>query len=197
MILGLEIGMLIAGILAISRGRMELTPSMVAHGIAARLLGVLAMTPLPAAIVVLTIYTGINCVGKSEREIAMWVEQKRTNMIILEAGVVLMIALLVVGGIALCSDDQPAKPNPDQQSGDDYPVVPRRYTSSTEPPMAPVSDPSPPRGERVDPRWTSLSAASFQTVVRCPHCREETVVDNRELGSNVICPACRRVYLAP
>ena len=49
MILGIEIALVIIGLLALVRGRMTVTASRVVEGIPARLLGLLALTPIPIA----------------------------------------------------------------------------------------------------------------------------------------------------
>ena len=48
MILGLEIGLIIYGIIALVKGRMKFGENKVVEGLPARLLGVLALTPLPS-----------------------------------------------------------------------------------------------------------------------------------------------------
>lgn len=182
MILGLEIGMLIAGILALTRGRMELTPSIVAEGVAARLLGILAMTPLPAAIIVLGAYTVANCAGKSEPEIDAWVKKEKTNMIIIEAGVVLGIALLVVGGIAVFGDDP--KSRPDQLSELD---PDERYS----PPSI--------RGRAVEAAaYRAIAgpnpAPDPAAVVRCPKCDGGVRLDRIPPGEIVTCQWCNAAF---
>jgi WD40 repeat protein len=57
MILGLEIGMLLAGLYALFRGRLPLNRHRVVRGAAARLTGVILLLPLPLAFVVVAAYT--------------------------------------------------------------------------------------------------------------------------------------------
>jgi hypothetical protein len=49
MILGLEIGMLIAGIMALAQGKLTLSKKQVVEGVAARLAGVVLILPVPLA----------------------------------------------------------------------------------------------------------------------------------------------------
>jgi hypothetical protein len=60
MILGIAVVMLVIGILAIVRGRLRVASNRVVVGVPARLLGVLALMPLPAAVVAVFIYLAIN-----------------------------------------------------------------------------------------------------------------------------------------
>lgn len=175
MILGLEIGMLIAGLLAVVRGRMELTPTIVAEGVAARLLGVLAMTPIPAAVVVIGAYTVANCTGKTQAQIEAWAEKERTNLVVIEACVVVGIGLLVVGGIAVLGGDPAERAAPEDRDGEPPAFAPRDARSAR-----PVA--------RPDPR---------EPVVRCPNCDGGVRLDAVPPDRVVTCQWCMVPFAVP
>ena len=56
MILGMEIGLAIFGLIALVKGKMTVSKNKVVVGAAARLLGLLALTPLPAALLFVVLY---------------------------------------------------------------------------------------------------------------------------------------------
>ena len=93
MILGIEIAMLVIGILAIVRGKMTVTGSKVVLGVPARLLGLLALTPLPVAFVAVFGYIAINQPVDPEQ----FAQDKKWTIIAIEAVVVISIAVLVFG----------------------------------------------------------------------------------------------------
>lgn len=131
MILGLEIGLAIMGILALIRGRMQLSKTKIVTGIPARLLGAMALTPFPIALVVILIYTMISVDNPANPvNVEKWVNEHQTNISLIEAGIAIGMALLIIV-IAACiakpvteEDRQPRKkPVGDY---DDYEERPRR-----------------------------------------------------------------------
>jgi hypothetical protein len=114
MILGLEIALAVIGVMALIRGKMTLSKAKVVHGIPARLLGLLALTPLPVVLVV-----GVGYVALSDpKDPEQFAEDNKWTLIAIEAGVVIAIAALVaVIGFSFATD--PEEP-PRRRVRDDY-----------------------------------------------------------------------------
>jgi hypothetical protein len=93
MILGIEIAMLVIGLLALVRGKMTVTGSRVVVGVPARLLGALALTPLPAAFVAVIGYVALNAPADPEQ----FAQDKKLTIMAIEAAIVIGIAVLVFG----------------------------------------------------------------------------------------------------
>jgi hypothetical protein len=93
MILGIEIAMIVVGLLALVRGKMTVTGSKVVIGTPARLLGALALTPLPAAFVAVIGYIALNAPADPEQ----FAQDKKWTITAIEAGIVIGIAVLVFG----------------------------------------------------------------------------------------------------
>lgn len=89
MILGMEIGLAIFGILALVRGKMTLSKNKVVVGAPARLLGLLALTPLPAALLFVVLYAASR--GGQVNDDDKW------TITGIEAGTVILVAILVFG----------------------------------------------------------------------------------------------------
>ncbi|MCE9561934.1 MAG: hypothetical protein K8U57_07755 [Planctomycetes bacterium] len=93
MILGMEIAMLVIGFLALVRGKLTLSATKVVEGMPARLLGMLAMTPLPLALM-----AGIAiAVAQGPGDPEKFAEDNRWTLIAIEAGIVIGVAVLVFG----------------------------------------------------------------------------------------------------
>ena len=106
MILGIEIAMIVVGILAIVRGKMTVTGNKVVIGTPARLLRALALTPLPAAFMAILAYVAINAPADPER----FAQDKKWTIIGIEAAIVIGIAVLVFGiGAAIGIDRREAE----------------------------------------------------------------------------------------
>lgn len=121
MILGIEIAMIIVGLLALVRGRMTISKNKVVTGAAARLLGLVALTPLPVAFAGVALYVAASAPGDPER----FVEDNKFAIMGIEAGVVIVIAILVFGiGAAI------GRPPEDKRDDDDD--RPRRRTRREE-----------------------------------------------------------------
>jgi hypothetical protein len=119
MILGIEIAMLVIGLLALVRGRMTISKSKVVTGAAARLLGLVALTPLPVALAAVGLYVAA-AGGAADPE--RFVEDKRVTITLIEAGVVIGIAILVFGiGAAIGRPPEPARSDDDEDEEDDRP----------------------------------------------------------------------------
>jgi hypothetical protein len=96
MILGLEIGLIIVGILALVRGRIQLSKGKTVQGAPARLLGLLALTPLPVAFFVIMVYTLANTDINRPDLVEKWAEDNKWTLTAIEAGVVIGIGVLFI-----------------------------------------------------------------------------------------------------
>jgi hypothetical protein len=92
MILGLEIGMLIAGILALIKGKFTLTKNRVVEGAMARVIGLVMVLPIPLAIAAgVMVGFALTLQGKPIEE-----KELRTTLAIVEVVIVLACLLLAV-----------------------------------------------------------------------------------------------------
>jgi hypothetical protein len=87
MILGMEIGLAIFGLIAMVKGKMTVSKNKVVVGAPARLLGLLALTPLPAALLFVLLYVASQ--GGQINDDDKW------TVTGIEAGTVILIAILV------------------------------------------------------------------------------------------------------
>jgi hypothetical protein len=110
MILGVGIAMIIVGLLALVRGKMTISKSKVVVGAPARLLGLLALTPYPIAIVAVLLYVASK--GGQVGEDDQW------TMTAIEGGIVIGMAILVFGiGAAVGITPEEAKRRERRASG--------------------------------------------------------------------------------
>ena len=93
MILGIEIALAIYGLIGLFGGKMTLSKTKVVLGVPARLLGLLALTPLPAAFVVIIVYVAARAPADPERFAA----DNKITIAVIEAVIVIGIAILVFG----------------------------------------------------------------------------------------------------
>jgi hypothetical protein len=109
MILGLEIGLLIFGLIALIRGKMTLTKTKVVEGVPARLLGLLALTPLPIAILVGIGFVLVVAPANPEKA-AKIADDNKLTLALVEAGIVIFITVLVFGiGAAIGKNPEEAR----------------------------------------------------------------------------------------
>jgi hypothetical protein len=87
MILGMEIGLAIFGLIALVKGKMTVSKNKVVVGVPARLLGLLALIPLPAALLFVLLYVASQ--GGQINDDDKW------TVTGIEAGTVILIAILV------------------------------------------------------------------------------------------------------
>jgi WD40 repeat protein len=85
MIIGLEIGMLVAGLYALIRGRLPVTRDRVLHGAAARVTGVVLLLPIPLAFLVGLVYGLLFGLGAPPADL----QKLQTTGHLIEAGVAL------------------------------------------------------------------------------------------------------------
>ncbi|WP_178132531.1 hypothetical protein [Limnoglobus roseus] len=104
-ILGIEIGLFIMGIMALIRGTMKFSATRVVEGTPARLLGVLAMLPLPLVFTIGFIIGFMEGAKNPNAGVQDFVEKHGKMLAIVEASVTLGIAALVciigysIGGV--------------------------------------------------------------------------------------------------
>jgi hypothetical protein len=72
-----------------------MTSTKVVEGIPARLMGLVAMTPLPLAVVVIGAYVAMNVVNKTPEQAEKWATDNHFTLIGIEAGIVIGIAVLL------------------------------------------------------------------------------------------------------
>ena len=107
MILGIEIALLVMGFLALCRGRLTIGKNKVVLGIPARLLGVLALSPLPVAFVLGIGYVLANAPPGQEEQ---FTDENQTTLMVIEAAVVLSTAAAIYAlGTAVAVDPAEAE----------------------------------------------------------------------------------------
>ena len=97
MILGIEIALLVVGVLALVRGKLPLDKSHAVYGLPARFLGLIALTPLPASFVVVAAYTILNVPSGNPAAVDQFVADNRWILIAIEAGIAIGVAVTVFG----------------------------------------------------------------------------------------------------
>lgn len=106
MILGVEIAMVVVGLLALVRGRMTISKTKVVEGLPARLLGLLALTPLPVVLVVGIVFV----VASNPADPEKFAADNKLTLTLIEAGIVIVIAILVFGiGAAIGKNPEEAR----------------------------------------------------------------------------------------
>ena len=95
MILGAEIGMLIFGLMALIRGKLTLSKKSIVYGPMARVLGIVAMLPLPLSFAI-GLLIGIALAAQGKR---FEVEQWRGTFAIIEIGLIVacLVAVYAIG----------------------------------------------------------------------------------------------------
>ena len=115
MILGMEIGLAIVGLIALFGGKFTISKTKVVQGMPARLLGLLALTPFPLALVVVLGYVAANAPANPEQ----FVKDNQWTLIGIEAGIVITIAvLLFVIGAAVATNPEETRKRRDEEEGD-------------------------------------------------------------------------------
>jgi hypothetical protein len=167
MILGLEIAMLIMGILAIVRGKVSLTKTLVVEGTAARIVGVIMILPLPLVFGVVILW-GIasGARGKQLNE-----NELRTTGMFIEAGITIGCFLLALLIAAMTGGAQSRKFG-DYDELDDTKFS-RRQQGST----------------AFDEPGTVIAV--------CPHCKVQVRLPSTVLGRTVKCGSCQGQFQAP
>src|SRR5262249_11231617 len=92
MITGLEIGMLIAGIIALVSGKFKLTANCVAEGVAARLAGLICLLPLPLSFAV----GFVIALQQQAQGRPFDVKEMQLSLALLEGGIALACLILTI-----------------------------------------------------------------------------------------------------
>ncbi|HEY3788664.1 MAG TPA: hypothetical protein VGL71_07405 [Urbifossiella sp.] len=100
MILGIEIAMIIVGLVALIRGKMTITKSKVVEGLPARLLGLVALTPIPIALTVGVAFVLIAAPNNPEK----FAEDNKWTLTLIEVVIVIGIAIVVFGVGAIIAE---------------------------------------------------------------------------------------------
>jgi MFS family permease len=96
LVIGLGVGMIIAGIVAIVRGRLQLSQTRAVQGVAARLLGVALLAPLPLGFLAALVYTMLNVDPNRPDQVEKWTHDHEMTLNLIIAGVELGLGLLIV-----------------------------------------------------------------------------------------------------
>jgi len=105
MILGIEIALIVLGIMALVKGKIQLSKNRVVQGTPARLLAIVCFAPLPLAFMSGIAYGAYLATQGGDLESHKWI------FIAIEAGVVVAcLALLFILGFALATSPAPETP---------------------------------------------------------------------------------------
>lgn len=116
MILGIEIALAIYGLIALIGGKLTISKTKVVLGVPARLLGALALTPLPLAFAAVIVYVAVQAPANPER----FAEDNKLTLVLIEAVIVIGVALLVFGiGASVAVDPRIAERKARQDERDD------------------------------------------------------------------------------
>jgi len=96
LVLGIGIGMIIAGILALVRGRLQLSNNKAVQGPWAYLLGVALLTPLPLGFLAALIYTLLNVDPNRPDQVEKWTKDHSTTLDLIVLGVEIGLGLIIV-----------------------------------------------------------------------------------------------------
>jgi hypothetical protein len=123
MILGAEIGLAIMGLLALIRGRMTVSKTKVVVGWPARLLGLLALTPLPLVLLIGIIYVAANVDATDQAAAERFAQEHKGTITLIEGVTVAAIAFAVIGLAAAAGahpDEVDRRTRPRAEEYDDY-----------------------------------------------------------------------------
>jgi hypothetical protein len=95
MIIGLYIGLAIVGILALIRGRMQISKQKVVVGVPARLLGLLGLAPLPLALVAGMVYVAANVDVTDPQAVQRFTQEHKWTFTLIEGVCVGSVALVL------------------------------------------------------------------------------------------------------
>ena len=115
----LEIVLAVFGLIGLFSGRLPLSKTKVVLGVPARLLGALALAPMPMAFVVILGYVASQAPANPER----FAEDNKLTIAIIEAVIVLVTAALVFGiasAVAVNPQDAERRRRRREESDDEY-----------------------------------------------------------------------------
>ncbi|HVK13039.1 MAG TPA: hypothetical protein VM597_30075 [Gemmataceae bacterium] len=96
LVIGLGIGLIVAGIIALIKGRLNLSKKKAVQGVPARLLGVALMTPLPLGFLAATVYTMTQIDPNNQAQAQQWAQNNNTTLTLIWAGVEIGLAVLII-----------------------------------------------------------------------------------------------------
>src|SRR4029077_10668063 len=101
MIIGLYIGLAIVGILALVRGRLQISKHKIVIGVPARLLGLLGLAPLPLALVVGMVYVAASVDVTDPQAVQRFTQEHKWTFTIIEGVCVGAVGIVLFGAGAL------------------------------------------------------------------------------------------------
>jgi Protein of unknown function (DUF1566) len=175
MILGLEIGMLIAGLIGLFSGKLSLSKKLVVKGAAARVAGLVLLLPLPLAFG-MGFYIGMEEASKGRRFDA---KEWQGTLTLIEGGLVLGcgVVSILIALVASSSPESERRRDMDEIS-EDSDLVPPRLPESPAPPPEP-------RERATSPKTTSVA---------CPACGKLLLLPETSPGRKFRCPGCREMF---
>jgi hypothetical protein len=97
MILGIEIALIVVGLIGLITGKLPLDKSHAVRGWPARLLGLVALTPIPLSTVAIMAYMAVNAPATDPAALNRFVADNQLTMIGIEAGIAIGTALVIFG----------------------------------------------------------------------------------------------------
>jgi hypothetical protein len=136
MIIGLGIGMIIMGLIALVRGRLQLTQTKAVQGIPARLLGLAFLAPLPVGFLVALVYTIMSVDPNRPDQVEQWTKDNESTLNWIVGGVEVGLGLILIAIAAfLATPFQKCAHRPIRRGQDDYDdyeeAPPRRRSRDT------------------------------------------------------------------
>jgi hypothetical protein len=95
MILGIEIALLVVGILALVRGKLPLDNKRAVYGLPARFLGLVALTPMPLSFLAIMVYTASQISAGDPATVDRFVQDNKFTLILIEAACTIGVAVFV------------------------------------------------------------------------------------------------------
>jgi hypothetical protein len=133
LLIGLGIGLMVAGIIALATGRMKFSKNRAVQGVPARLLGVALLAPLPAGFLAAMIYTMAHIDPNKPDQAQEWGRQHDGAITAVMAGTMIGLAVLIIVIAAFLA--KPIKPQRKRKRRNDYDDVeddrPRRRRDQT------------------------------------------------------------------
>lgn len=96
LLIGLGIGLIVAGIIGLVKGRLNISKKKAVQGGAARILGVALLTPLPLGFLAATVYTITQVDPNRPDQAQQWAQNNNTTITLIWAGVEIGLAVLII-----------------------------------------------------------------------------------------------------
>ena len=108
LVIGLGIGLIIAGLVALIRGQLKLSQKKAVQGVPARLLGIALMTPLPLGFLAALVYTMMSVDPNRPDAVERWTKDNEMTLNLIIAGVEIGLALIIIIVAAFLAKPLPA-----------------------------------------------------------------------------------------